>query len=322
MAKYRNNLPQLSDRKASGRHRLFLTDGGLETTLIFHQGFNLPQFAAFDLLKDAFGYLALVKYFRSYAQLAQKYQVGFILESVTWRASRDWGAKLNYSPQDIKAFNYLAIALLEDIRDEYENSKTPMVISGCIGSRGDGYNPAELMSEMDAEHYHTEQIETFAQTNADFITAMTITYTEEAIGICRAAQKANIPVVISFTVETDGKLPTGQPLADAIAQVDRATGNAPIYYGINCAHPLHFAHILQGGGDWLKRIKAIRANASIKSHAELDEAEELDDGNPVKLGIQYQKLKTLLPNLNILGGCCGTDIRHVEEICKGALTLY
>jgi S-methylmethionine-dependent homocysteine/selenocysteine methylase len=309
MSKYRKRLPQLSNR-------LFLTDGGLETTLIFHEGHNLPYFAAFDLLKDLWGYQALVKYFRNYAQLAQKYQVGFILESATWRTSQDWGVKLGYSTIDLAAFNHLAIALLEDIRDEYESDQTPMVISGCIGPRGDGYQPGELMGEAEAEYYHTEQIEVFSQSNADLVTAMTLTYAEEAIGISRAAQKANIPVVISFTVETDGKLPTGQTLKDAIASVDRATNNAPIYYMINCAHPLHFAHVLQSGGDWLDRIKGVRANASIKSHTELDEAEELDDGNPVELGIQYQKLQTLLPNLNIFGGCCGTDIRHIEEICK------
>ena len=315
MSKYRNKLPQLGDKP-------FITDGGMETTLIFYQGFNLPQFAAFDLLKDAFGYQALVRYYRSYAQLAQRYQVGFILESATWRASRDWGHQIGYSATDVDAFNRLAIALLEDIRDEYATLAIPMAISGCIGSRGDGYNPAELMNELEAEHYHAEQIAIFAETNADLVTAMTITYIDEAVGIVRAAQKAQMPVVISFTVETDGKLPIGDSLADAIASVDRATNNAPIYYGINCAHPLHFAHVLQQGGDWTNRIKMIRANASIKSHAELDEAETLDDGNPTELGIQYQKLKALLPNLNIFGGCCGTDIRHVEQICKSALFVY
>ena len=315
MSKYRDDLPQLGDK-------LFLTDGGMETTLIFHQGFNLPEFAAFDLLKDAFGYEALAKYYRNYAQLAQQHQVGFILESVTWRASRDWGQKIGYSATDITAFNRLAISLLEDIRQEYETKASPMIISGCIGSRGDGYNPAELMNEIEAEHYHREQIATFAETNADLVTAMTVTYTEEAIGIVRAAQKAKMPVVISFTVETNGKLPTKESLKDAIASVDRATNNAPIYYGINCAHPLHFAYVLQQGRDWTNRIKQIRANASIKSHSELDEAEELDAGNPIELGIQYQKLKALLPNLNILGGCCGTDIRHVEQIAQNTLPLF
>ena len=313
MSKYRQDLPQLGDK-------FFLTDGGMETTLIFHQGFNLPEFAAFDLLKNAFGYQALTKYYRSYAQLAQQHQVGFILESVTWRASRDWGQKIGYSATDITAFNRLAISLLEDIRQEYETKASPMIISGCIGSRGDGYNPAELMNEMEAEHYHSEQIATFAKTNADLVTAMTLTYIEEAIGICRAAQKAQMPIVISFTVETDGKLPTGESLKDAIASIDRATNDAPIYYGINCAHPSHFSPVLQQGENWTKRIKMIRANASIRSHAELDEAETLDDGDPIELGIQHQKLKDLLPDLNIFGGCCGTDIRHVEQICQGALS--
>lgn len=242
MAKYRDNLPQLGNK-------MFLTDGGIETTSIFHLGFNLPEFAAFDLLKDVFGYQALVTYFRSYARLAQKYRVGFVLESVTWRASEDWGKKIGYSSLKVADFNQLAVSLLEDIRDKYETKQSPMVISGCIGFRGDGYNPTELMNEKEAEHYHTAQIITLAQTNADLVTAMTMTYVEEAIGICRAAQKADIPVVISFTVETDGKLPTGQILGSAIASVDLATDNAPIYYMINCAHPQHFASVLKSGGD-------------------------------------------------------------------------
>jgi S-methylmethionine-dependent homocysteine/selenocysteine methylase len=315
MTKYRSNLPILSKR-------LFMTDGGLETTLIFLEGHNLRHFAAFDLLNTPLGYEALVKYFRTYAQLAQKYQVGFILESVTWRASQDWGDKLGYSSSEMANFNRNAIALLEEIRDEYETEKTPMVISGCIGPRGDGYNPTALMNEAEAEQYHTAQIEIFSQSNADLVTAITMNYPEEAIGITRAAQKANIPVVISFTVETDGQLPTGQSLPDAIAQVDNTTNNAPLYYMINCAHPNHFAHVFNSDGIWLEKIKAIRANASIKSHAELDEAEELDDGNPVELGMQYQKLITILPNLNIFGGCCGTDHRHVEEMCKSVLSFF
>ena len=315
MTKYRTNLPQLSAR-------LFLTDGGLETSLIFHEGYNLPQFAAFDLLKDPWGYQVLAKYFRTYAQLAHKYRVGFILESVTWRASKDWGAKLGYSTADLRAFNRLAIALLEDIRDEYETEPTPIILSGCIGPRGDGYNPAELMSEAEAQQYHTPQIETLAQSNADLVTAMTITYPEEAIGICRAAQQAHIPVVISFTLETDGRLPTGQSLKKAILQVDRATDRTPVYYMINCAHPTHFQSVLNSGEPWLERIRAIRANASTRSHGELDEAEELDDGNPLELAAQYRQLKILLPQLNIFGGCCGTDLRHVDRIGQAIVSLH
>ncbi|MDJ0648548.1 MAG: homocysteine S-methyltransferase family protein [Xenococcaceae cyanobacterium MO_188.B19] len=309
-------LPQLSDK-------LFLTDGGIETTLIFHEGFHLPYFAAFDLLDNALGYEALHKYFRTYAQLAQKYEVGLILESPTWRASQDWGDKLGYSTAEMAAFNRQAIQLLQEIRDQYENKKTPMVISGCIGPRADGYNPTEFMNEPQAQDYHSAQIETFCSSpRADLVTATTMTYAEEAIGISRAAENAKIPVVISFTVETNGRLPTGQSLENAIEQVDDATNSFPLYYMINCAHPTHFETALPTAKRWSQRIHGLRANASIRSHAELDEAEELDTGNPVALAFHYQQLKTQLPSFNVLGGCCGTDHRHIEEICQVCLPLF
>jgi S-methylmethionine-dependent homocysteine/selenocysteine methylase len=312
MARYRNNLPQLAGD-------LFLTDGGIETTLIFREELELPYFAAFDLLKHDEGTAALRKYFQTYAQMARQYGIGCILESATWRASMDWGAKLGYTAQAMAEMNLKSIALLHEIRDEYENEKTRMVISGCIGPRGDGYNPAALMREDEAEQYHAMQAQVFRDANADMVTAITMTYAAEAIGITRAAKNAGMPVVISFTVETDGRLPTGQALEDAIAQVDDATANTPAYYMINCAHPTHFAGALAAGAPWLERIRGLRANASIKSHAELDEAKELDDGNLVELAGQYRELRETLHKLNVLGGCCGTDHRHVEEICKACL---
>jgi S-methylmethionine-dependent homocysteine/selenocysteine methylase len=315
MARYRHHLPQLSGG-------LFLTDGGLETTLIFHEGLALPYFAAFDLLTHDEGYAVLQKYFRTYADMARRYAVGCILESATWRANLDWGAKLGYSAPILAELNRKAITLLQDIRDAYEQGTAPMVISGCIGPRGDGYNPAVLMTEDDAERYHSMQAVTFRDTEADMLTAITMTYAAEAIGVTRAAQAADLPVVISFTVETDGRLPTGQTLQEAIAQVDDATGRGPAYYMINCAHPTHFVGRLTVGEPWLDRIRGLRANASTKSHAELDEATELDDGNPVELGMQYRELKAKLPQLNVLGGCCGTDHRHVEEIGKVCLPLF
>jgi S-methylmethionine-dependent homocysteine/selenocysteine methylase len=314
MAKYRNRLPQLSSD-------LFLTDGGIETTLIFHEGLELPDFAAFDLLKHHEGYRALQKYFRTYAALARDYKVGFILESATWRANSDWGAKLGYDHESLADMNRKAIALLHNIRNEYETEQSPMVISGCIGPRGDGYNPGDLMTEDEAQQYHLDQIVTFRDADADLVSAITMTYVEEAIGIARAAQSVSMPVVISFTVETDGRLPTDQALKDAIAQVDAATHNTPAYYMINCAHPTHFADVLTVGEPWLARIRGIRANASTKSHAQLNESAELDDGNPEELGSQYRELRDRLQYLNVLGGCCGTDHRHVEAICKACIPL-
>ena len=140
-------------------------------------------------------------------------------------------------------------------------------------------------------------------------------YVEEPIGIARAAKAAGMPVVISFTLETDGRLPTGQTLKDAIVEIDAETGKAPAYYMINCAHPTHFEGALEAGEAWIKRLRGLRANASTRSHAELDQATDLDAGNPVELGRQYAELRRKLRHVTVLGGCCGTDFRHVEQIC-------
>lgn len=315
MKTYRNALPQLEGG-------LYLTDGGIETTLIFHEGLDLPDFAAFHLLRTAEGEAALRKYFRTYAEIARRFDAGLILESATWRSNPDWAARLGYSSQALADSNRRAIQLLENLREEYENASTPVVISGCIGPRRDGYVPDNLMSAREAESYHREQIETFVASAADMVTAITMNYMEEALGIVRAARKANMPVAISFTVETDGNLPTGQTLKSAIQQVDEATSGYPAYYMINCAHPTHFEPIVAEGGQWLERLRGLRANASKRSHAELNEAPDLDMGNPVELGKQYARLKKRLPHLNVMGGCCGTDHRHVEQIAEACLPLF
>ena len=308
MAKYRNNLPQLSGN-------LFLTDGGIETYLVFQQGIELPEFAAFDLLKDASGRTILKDYYRNYVEIARRAGTGFVLESATWRANPDWATKIGYSASELDRMNRRAIELLVEIRDEFEGADTQMVVSGCVGPRHDGYNPEEIMTPTVAENYHAAQIESFANAGADMITAVTMTNAPEAIGITKAAQKLGMPSVISFTVETDGTLPTTQSLPDAIVQVDAKTDHGPIYYMINCAHPTHFDDALENEEEWVTRIRGIRANASTMSHEELDNSEVLDDGNPVELGGQYRALRNRLHHINVLGGCCGTDHRHVEAIC-------
>jgi S-methylmethionine-dependent homocysteine/selenocysteine methylase len=308
MPLHRNNLPQLSGK-------LFLTDGGLETTLIFHHGIDLPAFAAFVVLEDEAGCEILREYYHRYANIARDHQMGFILESMTWRASRDWGEKLGYSPEMIAGFNRKGIGLLQGIRGEYDGAIPDMVISGCIGPRGDGYNADVSITADEAEEYHRIQIAALRETEADMVSAFTISCSTEAIGIARAAKAEQMPAAISFTVETDGRLPSGETLRDAIERIDSATDCAPAYYMVNCAHPSHFVDVLEDEA-WARRIHAVRANASTKSHAELDEATELDEGNPEELASCYLDLATSLPNLNVLGGCCGTDHRHVEAICK------
>jgi len=316
IAKYRNGLPQLGGG-------FFVTDGGLETTLIFLEGQDLPHFAAFHLLKTPEGEGSLRKYFRTYAELAARFNAGVILETATWRANRDWAEKLDYSADALAKANRKAVSLVEEMRSEYESTQTAIVISGCVGPRGDGYVPDSAMSGQEAEDYHCIQIQTFAGTAADLVTAITMNYAEEAVGLARAAKQANMPVVISFTVETDGRLPTGQPLGDAIKQVDDATSGYPAYFMINCAHPSHFNNVVRGDEPWAARIRGLRANASKMSHAELNEAPNLDAGNPIELGQEYADLmKGQLKHLNVLGGCCGTDHRHIEQITSVCLPLF
>lgn len=312
IGKYRHNLPQRDGK-------LFLTDGGIETTLIFLEGLELPHFAAFDLLRDRAGWDVLRKYYERYLSIAAANRVGFVLESATWRASADWGEKLGYSREALQQANRDSIALMVGLMKKHESRSTPIVISGCLGPRGDGYDPGNVMNIEEAQNYHAEQVSVFADTEADMVSAITMTNTNEAIGLTRAAMAANMPVAISFTVETDGNLPTGQSLPEAIDAVDAATGHAPVYYMINCAHPTHFESVLAKGGAWRDRIGGLRANASTKSHTELNDSTELDSGNPRELGAQYRTLRRYLPNLTVLGGCCGTDHRHVEEICTACL---
>ncbi|MEZ5787377.1 MAG: homocysteine S-methyltransferase family protein [Xanthobacteraceae bacterium] len=308
MSKYRTNLPQLSDR-------LFLTDSGMETTLVFHDGIDLPCFASFDLMRTAEGVARTRAYYERHIAMAKDNGLGFVLESPTWRANPEWGDKIGYTREALAAANRACVALMAELRQRHESSATPMVISGNIGPRGDGYKVGDAMSAKEAEDYHGWQIGVFRDTEADMASAFTLNYVEEGVGIARAAKAADLPVVLSFTVETDGRLPSGQSLKEAIEQVDRETGEAPAYYMINCAHPTHFDDALRRGEDWLARLRGIRANASKRSHAELDEATELDTGDPAELGRQYRDLRTRMRHLTVLGGCCGTDHRHVAQIC-------
>lgn len=307
MNAYRRDLPQ-----AGGC--LFLTDGGLETTLIFHEGIELPCFAAFDLLKDETGTATLRRYFERYIAIAKQQRTGFVLESPTWRANPDWGRRIGYDERALAEANRRAVVLMERLRTAHESSSCPMVISGNIGPRGDGYQPDLKMTVDAARTYHGVQIEIFAATAVDLVSAFTINYVEEAIGIVEAARAHNMPVVISFTVETDGRLPTGDTLVEAIERTDSETDGYTAYYMINCAHPTHFETVLTEPAGWAGRIGGLRANASCRSHAELDQAEDLDDGNPAELGGQYRRLRERFPALTVLGGCCGTDHRHIAAI--------
>ncbi|WP_421120018.1 homocysteine S-methyltransferase family protein [Aquihabitans daechungensis] len=298
----RSPLPQLSGD-------LFITDGGLETSVIFQQGIDLVDFAAFTLLESDEGRRALRRYFDPYFQLAEARQVGLVLDTPTWRANLDWGARQGYDRAAMAACNERAVRFVEQVAGDWPDVQT--VVDGVLGPRGDGYVVETTMSVSDAARYHSLQTDAFAAAGAAMVTAVTMTYVEEAIGITVAAGEADLPAVISFTVETDGRLPSGQPLGEAVQQVDEVSDAAPAYFMVNCAHPTHFDHVLQSGGSWIRRVRGLRTNASALSHAELDEATELDRGDIGDLAGRCADLCEVLPGLAVIGGCCGTDHEHV-----------
>jgi homocysteine S-methyltransferase len=299
------SLPQLT------ADRPFLTDGGLETTLVFHQGLDLPDFAAFPLLNSEAGRAGLAAYYTPYLDLAARVGTGFVLDTPTWRANPDWGARVGYDAVRLAAVNHRAVEFVSALAVEWPGVSA--VVNGVIGPRGDGYVVGATMSAPEAAAYHGLQARAFAEAGTDMMSAITMTYAEEAIGVANAAAAVGLPAIISFTVETDGRLPSGQTLGDAIAQVDDAARVAPAYYMVNCAHPTHFLDQLAAGAPWLARVHGVRANASRLSHAELDEATELDRGDITELGALYASLGSVI-DLRVVGGCCGTDHEHVATI--------
>ena len=299
----RRPLPHLSGRPV-------VTDGGLETDLIFHHGVDLPDFAAFPLVDDERGRELLLDYYRDYIAIAVRAGAGLQLETPTWRASGDWGDRLGFSAAELRRVNRDSVALLDRLRDEVGFES--MLVSGCLGPRGDGYSAGDVVDPDAAAAYHTPQIEAFAEAGADLVTVLTLTGTGEAVGIVRAARAAGLPVAASFTVEQDGQLPDGTPLSEAITTVDAEA--APDYFMVNCAHPSHIAAALTTAGDWRSRIVGLRANASARSHEELDAAADLDEGDPVELARAQDALRPRLPSLALIGGCCGTDARHVAAM--------
>ncbi len=290
-----------------------VTDAGLETWLVFHHGIELPAFAAYPLVATSEGRALLTEYYGYYAEIARSIEAAVVLEAPTWRANPDWAATLGHDRAALKEFISASVKLVDEVRSGWTGDQ-PFLIGGTVGPRGDGYRIDSTMDADTATDYHSFQIECMAAAGVDVVTAVTMGYTDEAVGVARAAQAAGLPVVVSFTLETDGRLPSGMSLRDAIDRTDAATAGYPVHYMINCAHPAHFAHVLDGASSWAARIGGLRANASQLSHTELDEMVELDEGDPDDLAARYVRLRSALPGLQVIGGCCGTDQRHVAAI--------
>lgn len=290
---------------------IIITDGGLETTLIYKYNIELPYFSCINLLKTDSGRNIIYNCLLNYVNISEKYNVNIIIETPTWRCSKKWSKLLNCENSDIEKINREAVNIVKSIK---KNNKK-IIISGNIGPIDDGYVISNKLTIEELKEYHSEQIYILANENVDIISAFTINYVEEAIGITLVCKDINIPLVISFTLNIDGKLPSGMTLEDSIKYIDKYTNYYPMYYMINCAHPKHFISLFKdNNSDWIKRIKGIRSNASDKSHEELNNSKKLDIGNIVELSNYCKNIRKENKHINIFGGCCGTDENHVEEI--------
>jgi len=308
MPRYRDALPQLGGE-------IFLADGGIETDLIFNRNVEVRQFAAHTLLETGAGRQALEDYFRPYLDLAAKADLGFVLDSQTWKAHLHWAAALVATEEELRTANRDSIGFISGLRDRLGSTRRAVVLNAVIGPRGDAYAPDARHEVEAARDYHARQLGWLAETEVDMVTATTFTQADEAAGLVLAASGVGLPAAVSFTVETDGRLPSGESLADAIHRVDDLTAGVAAYFMVNCAHPDHFDHVLEDAG-WARRIRGLRCNASRKSHAELDACEVLDAGDPEELANQVAAFRERLPWLNVVGGCCGTDLRHVAAMAR------
>ncbi|MEQ9153907.1 homocysteine S-methyltransferase family protein [Roseitalea porphyridii] len=290
--------------------RTYLTDGGFETSMLFLEGFDLPAFAACVLLEDDAARTAMNRYFDRFLAMAETARTGFVLDTNTWRSGTHWADAVGRTPAQMRDLTRAAVRFAMAIRERWQDRVSPILLNGVIGPAGDAYDGTLALDAAEAEAIHAPQIALLGACGVDLVSALTFGSLPDAIGFARASVKAGVPVSISFTVETDGRLPDGTPLARAVLETDAATGGAPLYYMINCAHPEHFRDVLTDEA-WCRRIRGVRANASRLSHAELDEAETLDDGDPEEFGTLHAALSRQLPALKVVGGCCGTDHRHV-----------
>jgi len=300
----------------------WVTDGGLETDLLYHHGVDLPGFAAYPLLDTLDGRALLTDYYSGYARIARHAGAVLLLETPTWRANPDWVASLGGSPDDVRRINLESVVFLAGLGESLLSAGTlpsramddysSFEVRGMIGPRGDGYAPGQVTSADEFATYHCAQVAAFAEGGAPRVTAYTLTTVAEALGVVHAARAHNVDVSVSFTVETDGRLPDGTPLADAVESLWQH--GPPDGLLVNCAHPTHIAEALRDDDSWALRVTGLRVNASSQSHAELDTADVLDEGDLAELVATHEQLLARLPNVDVVGGCCGTDVRHVAAL--------
>ncbi|MDX2274422.1 MAG: homocysteine S-methyltransferase family protein [Hyphomonadaceae bacterium] len=293
---------------------IYLTEGGQETELMYKFGFELPEFAMYPLLDNAEALAAMRGMYQRVLETAAKHQVGVLLGGLDYRASPDWASKLGYSREGLADAQFRCIGFLREAAEPFEGQIPDIKIVGCVGPRGDAYSLNRTITAEEAEDYHAVQIETLKRAGVDLISAMTFNNIEEAVGVARAAAKANMPLTVSFTLDSTHRLKSGPSLKQAIEQTDARAGDArPAFYGVNCSHPVEFEPALEPG-DWIKRVRSLRPNASAKEKVELCKIGHLEDGDPVEFGEQMGDLARRYPHIDVWGGCCGTWERHLDHI--------
>lgn len=283
---------------------------GMETDLIFNKGYELPEFAAFPMIDNPDGRERLEGYYEELIKIGRDTNVGIILNTPTWMANPDRAIGVGYGADDLPRVTHDAVALARGVAQKHDDVAT--LVSVQIGPQGDGYKPGIAAIDASAA-YHAPQIMAAKTSDADLVSAYTLGSTGEAIGISIAANRIGVPALISYTVETDGKLADGTSLAEAVLALSEQAKPAAIM--VNCAHPDHISNGLDGGA-WEAKLSGIIANASRQSHAELDECEVLDDGDPEELSLQLAELKKAHSGLTVFGGCCGTDLRHLRATAE------
>ena len=296
--------------------KFYLTEGGTETEVMYKWGFDLPEFAMFPLLDDPEADTVIRNMYRRYLDVAAEQGVGVLLNGHDYRASPDWGAKLGYSAEGLQQMQRRTIQFLDEMRAEYADRVTDVYIAACIGPRGDAYGTGGEITADEAEDYHSVQLHNLDGTAADMAVAATFNNIPEAIGVIRAAKGAGMPIGVSLTLTPEGRLRSGPTLREAVETVDEVTAGAAAWFGTNCSHPLEFEPAIADAGPWLDRLRYIRPNAAKMDKIALCSLGHLEDGDPEELGEQMGDVVRRLPRADIIGGCCGTDERHLSEIAR------
>ncbi|WP_328858470.1 homocysteine S-methyltransferase family protein [Williamsia herbipolensis] len=293
----------------------YLTEGGPETEISYEHGFDLPHFVMFGLLDDDRAVAVLRGMYERYLDVAVRHGFGVLMAGVDYRASPDWAALLGFSSRQLADLQLRAIDFLREVAEPRRAEVPALLYAGVVGPRFDAYDPARQITAVESQAYHSEQIATLARAGVDLVQTLTLSSIPEAVGVCRAAARAGLPVSVSFTLDnTTHRLSSGPSLRDAVETVDLETGpDRPAFYGVNCSHPLEFIPAVEPGG-WFRRVRSLRPNAALLDKIELSSLGHLERGNPTQLGELMGDLAKRHPHIDIWGGCCGTWDTHLEEI--------